>query len=211
MKKIIVIASTGGGILSKVLSVPSVRESIAMVVSDRQCGALNVAERFKIPNLILESKTGVEFCEKLIDRFDEKSFDSVISFYTRLLSSSFLSKFDGKVLNMHPSVLPACPGLDGFGDTVKSGSKFIGATLHFVDEGVDTGKPLMQSIYPYLPNKTVEENRHRVFVQQCKMFIQFVEWLNSGRIAEEQVNDAHYEFSEFIPNLDSEIAKSFDV
>ncbi|MDA1381029.1 formyltransferase family protein [Plesiomonas shigelloides subsp. oncorhynchi] len=76
-----------------------------------------------------------------------------ISFYTRLLSDVFLKAHPHRVINFHPSILPACPGMDGFGDTLKSGALFIGSTVHFIDEGMDTGKPILQAAFPEIRKK----------------------------------------------------------
>lgn len=210
MKKIVVIASTGGAVLSKVLHLASIKKSIFMVVSDRQCGALDVAQKFGIDTKILSAKNGKEFSLKLVDFFEDEDIDYFLSFYTRILTEDLLNTYKDKVLNFHPSILPACPGLDGFGDTVKSGSKFIGSTLHFVDTGIDTGIPLIQSSFPYQPFLTLEENRHRVFVQQCKIFIQFTEWVNENRVKGYSILESKYGLSEFAPNLDSNLAIEFD-
>lgn len=209
MNRIVIIVSTGGAVLSKVLEVQEVKEMIQLVVSDRQCGAIKLAEKHGIPTMIIESQNGNDFSKKLVDFFGKHEVGLFISFYTRLLSQCFLSRFENRVLNFHPSILPACPGMDGFGDTIRSGSKFIGATVHFVDEGMDTGKPLIQSCYPLDHTKSISENRHRVFVQQCKMLIQISQWFKFNRIYGQDILNAKYEFSEFNPNLDSELALEF--
>ncbi|WP_201527694.1 phosphoribosylglycinamide formyltransferase [Psychrobacter frigidicola] len=210
MKKIVIIASTGGSVLSKVLHLPSIQNSIFMVVSDRQCTALDVAQKFGVDTKILSAKSGKEFSIKLVDFFKDKDVSYFLSFYTRIFTEELLNTYEDKVLNFHPSILPACPGTDGFGDTVRSGAKFIGSTLHFVDLGIDTGMPLIQSSFPYQPSLTLKQNRHRVFIQQCKIFIQFIEWDNQNRIKDCSVLESKYELSEFVPNLDSNLAIEFD-
>lgn len=211
MKKIVVIASTSGSVLSKVLRLEEVKTSIYMVVSDRNCGAIQVAKSNGLKTAIFNSKTGRDFSDKLIEFFREDKIDAFLSFYTRLLSLDFLNTFPSKVYNFHPSILPAHPGNSGFCDTIKSESKFIGSTLHLVDEGIDTGKPLIQSVFPYNPNISIRENRHIIFVQQCKILIQFIIWLNQNRIQKNIVKDASYLFEEFSPNLEHNLAKYFSI
>lgn len=210
MKKIVVIVSTGGSVLSKVLHLSSIRKSIFMVVSDRHCAALDLAQKFGIDTKVLDAKNGQEFSIKLVDFFKDDNVDYFLSFYTKIFTEVLLNNYKNRVLNFHPSILPACPGKDGFGDTIKFGSKFIGSTLHFVDSGIDTGLPLIQSSFPYQPFLKLEENRHRVFIQQCKIFIQFVEWANQNRVKSFYVLDSKYEQSEFSPNLDSILAIEFN-
>lgn len=211
MKKIVIIASTSGSVLLKTLTIEKIRNSILMVISDRECGAIEVAKSFGVDTHILSASSGSEFSDKLVKYFQEQDIDIFISFYTRLFSANFLNQYSNKVYNFHPSLLPACPGQDGFGDTLRSGSKYMGSTLHLVDEGMDTGRPVIQSIHPIMPTLTFEENRHIIFIQQCKIFIQFVLWIQDNRVDNGRVLEANYNFSQFCPNLESSIASNFEL
>lgn len=211
MKKVVIIISTGGSVLSKVLEIDEIKRSIYYIISDRECGALDVARRHNIPYKVLICKNSSEFSDKLNIFFSNIAIDMFVSFYTKLFKGEFLNSTRGKLINFHPSILPACPGLDGFGDTVRSGSQYIGSTVHFVDGGIDTGKPIFQSCTSYNPDISIEENRHKVFVQQCKMLIQIIVWLNNDRIDSRGIRDGKYMFSEFVPNLDSRLAIDFMV
>ncbi|WP_299231242.1 formyltransferase family protein [uncultured Halomonas sp.] len=203
-RNMVVLASSGGSVLDQALKVDACRQHIALVVCDRECGAVEVARRHGIAVEVLPCRTGSEFSDALYDYFlDKPEVDLFISSYSRLLSGLFLQKYRGRIINFHPAILPACPGLDGFGDTLKAGCKFIGATTHFVDEGMDTGRPILQAARPYDPELTDEENRERVFLQMCRMFVQVVAWFAAGRVDPQgRVAGARYELSEFSPNLD---------
>lgn len=205
-KIIIVIASTNGAVFDRAMGVSECKKNISMLVSDRHCGAVESAIRHGIPVKVLESSSGEQFSHALYDFFHNREVDYFISSYTRIFSGRFLDKYQGKIINFHPALLPACPGLDGFGDTVRSGCKFIGSTVHFVDRGVDTGKPILQAVTPYDPNATLEENRHKVYLQLCKMFVQTVDWLVNERVGDDGVIAGGYHPSEFIPNLENETA-----
>jgi len=161
--------------------------------------------------MVFSEKTAAQFSNVLIDYFKDESINYFLSFYTKLFSAAFVNYFPNKILNFHPSILPACPGLDGFGDTIRSKSKFIGSTLHFVDKGCDTGLPIIQSSFPYQPHLSIEKNRHIVFVQQCKIFIQFIEWVNQDRIVDGNILNAKFILTEFSPNLDSVDALEFNL
>ena len=79
---------------------------------------------------------------------------------------------------------------------------------------MDTGRPIIQAAAPYNSNLSLEANRHRVFVQQCKMLIQIIVWLNEDRLVLDGsrfVKGANYEFSEFSPNLEALEAQEFFV
>ncbi|WP_051530328.1 phosphoribosylglycinamide formyltransferase [Halomonas halodenitrificans] len=203
-KNMVVLASSGGSVLDEALRVEACRQHIALVVCDRECGAREVARRHGITAEVLPSRTGREFSDALHDYFLGKpEVDLFLSSYSRLLSGQFLEHYRGRIVNFHPAILPACPGLDGFGDTLKAGGKFIGATAHFVDEGMDTGKPILQAARPHDPELSDEENRQRVFLQMCRMFVQIVAWFAAGRVDQQgRVAGARYELSEFSPNLD---------
>lgn len=202
-KAIVVIASTQGAVFDRVMCIEKCRNSIAMLVSDRHCGAVEKAKKHGVPVKVLESDSGEEFSERLYRYFENQYVDYFISSYTRVFSGNFLSKYKGKIVNFHPALLPACPGLDGFGDTVKSGCQFLGSTVHFIDEGVDTGKPILQAVTPYDPNQSLEVNRHKVYLQLCRMFVQTVAWMQEGRIDEHGVKHGQYAVSEFVPNLEA--------
>jgi phosphoribosylglycinamide formyltransferase-1 len=213
---IVIIASTGGSVMKALLKISYFREKIKYLVSDRECGAVEVARSYNIPVEIYESKNGAEFSDKLYERFLDKKVDVFVSFYTKIFSGRFISFFNGKLINLHPSILPACPGISGFEDTIKSGSKFIGGTVHFIDHGVDTGNPIIQSATPLSPYVSVVESRHTVFVQQCKMLLQVIRWFEEGRIVfteceKTAVSHAKYYPNEYSPNLDFDLAIQFNV
>lgn len=213
--RIVVIASTNGGVLSKLLTIKYFREKIRCVISDRECGAIEVAEKNGIETKILKSLTGEEFSNRILKEIEISGVDLFISFYTKLFKGPFIKETYSKVINMHPSLLPAFPGMDGFGDAIKSGVKFIGSTIHFVDEGVDTGLPIIQSAIPFDRSKTFDELRHMVFVDQCRTLLQVVKWFEEKRIKiidnKVVVEKALYGQGFYSPKLDFEDAISLNV
>jgi phosphoribosylglycinamide formyltransferase 1 len=89
----------------------------------------------------------------------------VLAGYMQLLSGSFIRRFRGRIINVHPALLPSFPGLDAIGQAIAHGVRVTGVTVHFVDEGVDTGPILMQQpveLKYTRPVKEVEEQIHRV-------------------------------------------------
>jgi phosphoribosylglycinamide formyltransferase 1 len=216
MIRIVIIASTSGGVISQLLPLPYFHERIACVVADRQCGAIDVATKFDVPSIVIPSNDGLEFSNALSDRFLTDEIDLFVSFYKKMFRGSFLEQAHGRLVNLHPSILPACPGKDGFGDTLRSGAKFIGATIHYVDQGLDTGCPIIQSACAYNPNDSIEKNRHKVFVHQCKMLLQVIRWCEQDRLRIDKngysyVRNAIYESGQFSPSIDFSEAEFFDV
>ena len=211
-----VIASTGGSVLNALMGSAYFRSRIRCVISDRNCGAIDVALKFGVPTKVLRASTGLEFSDLLLQEFRFNPPTLTVSFYTKLFSGEFLTFSKGRLINLHPSILPACPGMDGFGDTLKSGSTFIGSTIHYVDEGVDTGRPLIQAATPFNPLLPLQNNRHQVFIQQCKMLLQVIRWFEEDRVVINSsghpcVLNASYLPGMFSPNLDFLEAISFNV
>jgi phosphoribosylglycinamide formyltransferase-1 len=86
----------------------------------------------------------------------------VLAGYMHLLTKPFLTRFPGRILNVHPSLLPAFPGAHPIEDALAAGVDTTGVTVHLVDEGVDTGPILMQESVPVEPRETLEERIHAV-------------------------------------------------
>ena len=107
MKKIVIIASTSGSILSKTLVFSEIKEHIFEVISDRYCGAIEYAKKNGIKTKVLLSYTGLEFSNKLLEYFKNKKVDCFLSFYTRIFAGDFLTYYFNRIYNFHPSLLPA--------------------------------------------------------------------------------------------------------
>jgi phosphoribosylglycinamide formyltransferase-1 len=86
----------------------------------------------------------------------------VLSGYMRILTSNFVGKWKGRLINIHPSLLPKYPGAHAHRDALADGAKITGCTVHLVDEGVDTGKILSQQEVPILEGDTIEKLQERV-------------------------------------------------
>ena len=212
-KRIVFIVSTDGGVLSRLFQHDLVRSATLLVLADRKCGAIDVANQFGVDNKIIQSKSGEEFSHSLQREFWGLDL-TFISFYTRLLTKPFLSDHLGIVFNCHPSILPACKGLDGFGDTVKSNSLFMGCTLHEVDYGVGSGMSVIQACIPLNRATDRSVNRQKVFLAQYYSCLQFIRWIVSKKMYRNSswhVLGARYDPDIFSPNLDSDFFDYFDI
>lgn len=125
--------------------------------------------------------------------------------FMRLVSPYFLSHFnrDGqwRVLNIHPALLPSFPGQHGYDDTYHYGGKWGGVTVHFVDEGEDTGPIIAQAPFPIWPNESLERMRERGLSIEYEVYAQCVNWLAAGQVRIEHtstgriktlITDPHY-------------------
>ena len=84
----------------------------------------------------------------------------------RILSGDFVNKWQHKIINIHPALLPSFPGLDAQGQALRYGVKFSGCTVHFVDEGTDSGPIILQKVVPVLDNDTEETLAARILEQE---------------------------------------------
>ncbi len=101
--------------------------------------------------------------------------------FMRLISPYFIGHYNTKdryrIMNIHPALLPAFPGTDGYGDTFAYGCRFGGVTVHFVDEGEDTGPIIAQAIYPIWPEDTLEVIRKRGLELEYAIYSQCIQWM----------------------------------
>ena len=96
----------------------------------------------------------------------------VLAGYMRLLSSSFVAAYRDRILNIHPSLLPAFPGVDAQAQAVKAGAKTSGCTVHFVDEGLDSGPVILQREVPVLEGDTADTLSARILVEEHKAYVE---------------------------------------
>lgn len=213
--KCVIVASTGGSVMNELLKNQFFKRNIFSVVSDRECPAIEKAQRHGVnTEIILESKKR-EFCARLLEYLAGNNIDYVISFFTKLMMGHLLDIYRDRIINLHPSLLPAFKGMNGFGDAVSYGARYVGSTIHFIDENMDEGKIIAQTMYPLDVNKDTKYIRHRIFEQQCKSLLQVTKWLADGRIEIEGskviVKNARFTDYEFSPSLDFEDAIRLEV
>jgi phosphoribosylglycinamide formyltransferase-1 len=106
--------------------------------------------------------------------------------FMRLLSPYFIGHMNSegpKIINIHPALLPAFPGRSGYEDTFQYGCKWGGVTVHFVDEGEDTGPIIAQAVYPVWPGEDIEKIRNRGLSLEYEVYPQVINWLAAGHVA----------------------------
>jgi len=117
----------------------------------------------------------------------------VLAGYMQLLSEPFVARFRNRIVNVHPALLPAFPGLDAIGQALDAGVEVTGVTVHLVDEGVDTGHPILQREVPIPPNRdrawlesAIHAVEHELLPEAIRMFVHNrvrIEANNRGEIA----------------------------
>ena len=122
-----------------------------------------------------------EFDLQVIDLIKKQEIDLIcLAGYMRILSGEFVSQFSGKLLNIHPSLLPAFPGLDAQYQALQHGAKIAGCTVHFVDENLDSGPILLQSAVPVFDGDTVDTLSNRILVEEHKLYSEAIAWVLDG-------------------------------
>jgi phosphoribosylglycinamide formyltransferase-1 len=139
--------------------------NLAVVISNKaDAYGLKKAEKAKIPNYFIDYKdiSREEHEKKVIDVLNKYEVDLVVlAGYMRIITPYFIEQYKNRIINIHPAILPAFPGTDGYGDTFNYGCKVGGCTVHFVDSGVDTGPIIIQRINPVQENDTLESFKER--------------------------------------------------
>ncbi|TDR57277.1 phosphoribosylglycinamide formyltransferase-1 [Halomonas ventosae] len=213
--RFIFVVSTAGSIMNQVLEIASIREVIHSVVADQQCPAIEKARKHGVPVTVFDVASNDEFCDELCKYMDKHDIDYVLSFYTKFYTEKIREKFKDRIINFHPSLLPAFKGMDGFGDGIAYHTKIIGTTVELIKDVMDEGKIVMQSACAVEPGQAKETMRHRIFVQQCKTLIQVVQWIKEDRLTVHgnnvSIRGAFYHDIEFSPSLESKEAIKLEI
>ena len=151
---------------------------IAIVISDKpDARGLELARERGIETVAIErrGRTREEHEREIISVLREREVDLVcLAGYMRLLSPCFINAFRGRILNIHPSLLPAFPGLDAQRQALEQGAKISGCTVHFVDETLDGGPIIVQRAVPVLEGDTVETLSARILEQEHQLYVEAV-------------------------------------
>jgi phosphoribosylglycinamide formyltransferase-1 len=162
---------------------------IAIVISNRPNAAgLEIARARGIPLRVIAS-AGLEreaYDKLLIDELRTHEVDLVcLAGFMRLLSTNVIRAFPNRVLNIHPSLLPAFTGLDAQRQAIEYGVRITGCTVHFVDEFLDSGPIIIQSAVPVLEDDTVESLSARILAQEHLIYSKAIGYIADGRITVE--------------------------
>jgi phosphoribosylglycinamide formyltransferase 1 len=165
----------------------SLKATIKIVISNNpDAFGITRAKKHGIPFVVLKNgdfKSKEDFDSELIKVLKENNVDLVIlAGFMRIISPAFLKAFPQKVLNIHPALLPSFPGLHGQKQAFDYGVKFSGCTVHFVDEGVDTGPIIIQSVVPVIDGDTEETLAARILKEEHKIYPQAIQFFADGKI-----------------------------
>ncbi len=192
MKPGLVILVSGRGsnmqaILEAVYNGTIPAEVRAIISNDAEAEALKNARTTAIPTQVVSHRnypTREDFDRALaqaIDRYDPQLV--VLAGFMRILTAEFIRHYEGRLINIHPSLLPQFRGLDTHRRALEAGAQQHGATVHFVTPNVDAGPVIAQAVVPILPNDTPATLAARVLAEEHRLYPLAIRWFVEGRLA----------------------------
>ena len=191
MKNIVILISGRGSNMQAIVRAAKSEQwpcRIAAVISNRaDAEGLAFAAGHGIPTAVVPSKgfpSRDEFDAALRAEIDKFAPDLVVlAGFMRILTPAFVEHYAGRMLNIHPSLLPSFPGLATHSQALAAGVKFHGVTVHFVTAELDHGPIVEQAVVPVLPDDTEHALAERVLVEEHVIYPRAVRWFIEGRLA----------------------------
>jgi phosphoribosylglycinamide formyltransferase-1 len=160
---------------------------IAVVISNRpEAPGIGKAEALGAPTVLVDNKgfpSRNEFEKTLVSELKSRSVELVcLAGFMRILSPYFISEFTGRIMNIHPSLLPAFPGLNVHARVLESGVRFSGCSVHFVTEDVDAGPIIIQAVVPVLDDDDEETLAARVLTEEHRIYPEAIRLFAEGKL-----------------------------
>lgn len=190
MLKIGILASGRGSNLQAIIDAVEagkISATITIVISDNSDAFCLVrAQRHGITSIFLdpkESMTREEYDRRIVEHLEKEGVELVVlAGFMRILSPYFIKAYKHRIINIHPALLPSFPGLHGQRQAVDYGVKVSGATVHFVDEGCDTGPIILQVAVPVEDDDTEETLSARILKEEHKIYPQAIQLYAEGKL-----------------------------
>jgi phosphoribosylglycinamide formyltransferase-1 len=160
---------------------------IKVLISDKSDAlALQKAEEAGIPHIFIDPRLYSDrqsYESDIVKELKAKEIDLVVlAGYMRLVGKVLLQSYPHRILNIHPALLPSFTGLHAQRQAIDYGVKFSGCTVHFVDDGMDTGPIIEQAVVPVLPDDTEDDLAGRILVQEHILYARVLQWFAEGRV-----------------------------
>lgn len=161
---------------------------IRLVLCNRpHAKVLERAELFGIPSVCIDHTTFTsreEFDKVLCAKIQEVGADTVaMAGYMRMVTPYFLHCFPGRVINIHPAILPSFAGVSGAKDAVQYGVKVSGCSVHFVTEEMDAGSLIIQAVVPCAQSYTEDDLQKRIHAVEHRIYVQALQWMAQNRLS----------------------------
>jgi phosphoribosylglycinamide formyltransferase-1 len=186
MKKIVILISGRGSNLQALLKA-RLPCRVAAVISNRaNAGGLKIAQEHGIPTVVIEHRDYADrdsFDAALAQAIDTFKPDFVVlAGFMRILTAGFVTRYPGRLVNIHPSLLPAYSGLNTHARALQDGVRIHGCTVHFVTPDLDHGPIIIQAAVPVLCHDTEQTLTARVLHEEHRIYPQAIRWLCNGQI-----------------------------
>jgi len=190
MKKIVILISGRGSNMEAMLRAHAAGElpvEIAAVIANKaDAGGLATAAQAGVPTAVVPHRdyaSREDFDAALAKAIDAYAPDLVVlAGFLRVLTTGFVEHYAGRLINIHPSLLPAFPGLHTHERALAAGCKLHGATVHFVTPELDHGPIIIQAVVPVLPEDDADALAARVLKQEHLIYPRAVRWFAEGRL-----------------------------
>ncbi|SEM32410.1 formyltetrahydrofolate-dependent phosphoribosylglycinamide formyltransferase [Syntrophus gentianae] len=185
----VLVSGSGSNLQSIIDSIEQGRldAEIKVVISNiHDAFALKRAQNHSIPTLVISHEnfeTREAFDEAIVRALKSNRIELVVmAGFMRIITHVLLDAYPGKIMNIHPALLPSFPGMHAQRQAVDYGAKFSGCTVHFVDSGVDSGPIIIQAVVPVLDDDTEETLSARILKEEHRIYPQAIQYFASGRI-----------------------------
>jgi len=187
--RIVVLASGSGTNLQAILDRLHMREGIEVVgVGSDKPGAPAI-ERARAARIAVGLLPRKDFADRderdaaMADWIEERGADLIVlAGYMQLLSPAFIERFRNRIVNVHPALLPAFPGLDAIGQALAAGANVTGVTVHFVDEGVDTGPAILRREVDVPPDRDREALERAIHTVEHQLYSEAIRMIAAGKV-----------------------------
>jgi len=156
-----------------------------LIVNKKNAYAIERAKKHNIPYYLVESKNKErnEFDLEMLEILHVNKIDIIVlAGFMRILSTDFVNEYKNKIINIHPSLLPLFPGAHAHRDTIRAGVTESGCTVHFVDDGVDTGPVIIQKTVTINENETEETLANKILPLEHQIFPKALDLLTSQKL-----------------------------
>jgi phosphoribosylglycinamide formyltransferase-1 len=182
----VVLISGRGSNMAALLRADLPVEYAAVISNTPEASGLDIARGLSVPTAVVDHRAYADragFDAALAEEIDRHTPDLVIlAGFMRVLTADFVRHYSGRMINIHPALLPAFPGLHTHRKALAAGVKLHGCTVHFVTPEVDVGPIIAQAAVPVLPDDTEASLAARVLLQEHRIFPMAVRWFAEGRL-----------------------------
>lgn len=185
MKKLAIFASGSGTNFQAIVDgvkTGKITAEVALMVCDKK-GAFVIERAVKeqIPTFVFQAKdyeSKADYEKEILHLLKEKEIDFIVlAGYMRLIGPTLLNEYEGRIVNIHPSLLPAFPGKDAIGQALRAGVKVSGVTVHYVDAGMDTGPIIAQKAIEIAEDDTVETVAGKIHQVEHELYPKVIQQL----------------------------------